>query len=519
MPFVPVAWAEGLLAAGVQTVFGVAGSANFAMLARYREIGGHYVAALHESGAMAMATGSAASGRSIGIASVHQGPGLTNAITALVDAGRSGLPVALICGHVGERDHHQWIDSVALANSLEVPVVSPGPDAEDLHSLLRGMRDTGNAVLVLPPGLAAEAVAPPRPTKLASIPGTIMEAVSAARHIAIIAGRGAVRSGAVPLLTQLGDHLDALLVTTAPALGAFAGNPRAAGITGGFATRGTSDALRDCDVVLAFGASLDHWSTAGGRLFDPNARVISFGLDSKATVRMDASLAARGLLEDVAARSETGWARSMAEQARAAREYAPGDELDPRALLAVIDTMLPPQRQMSFDSGHFLAIAAMTMTSIGGPWLQFGQDFQSVGLGLAHAIGASVEDPSRITAAVIGDGGAAMSILELAVAVDLRLPLVVVVVNDGGYGAEVHDFEPLGMPVSIAQTPRRDWAGVARALGANAVTVHALTDLDGLRSWLQAPAGPLLLDCHVDERIDAVSIMTDEGRAEWSHPE
>ena len=172
---------------------------------------------------------------------------------------------------------------------------------------------------------------------------------------------------------------------------------------------------------------------------------------------------------------------------------------------------------MSFDSGHFLAIATMTMTSISGPTLQFGQDFQSVGLGLGHAIGASAADPNRVAVAVIGDGGAAMSIPEIATAVDLGLPLLVIVVNDGGYGAEVHDFAPLGLPVSIAQWAPRDWAGVSRALGAQAVTVRSLADLDVLGTWHHR--GPLVLDCHVDASVDAVSIMAPEGQAEWSHVE
>jgi thiamine pyrophosphate-dependent acetolactate synthase large subunit-like protein len=106
--------------------------------------------------------------------------------------------------------------------------------------------------------------------------------------------------------------------------------------------------------------------------------------------------------------------------------------------------------------------------------------------------------------------------MELATAVELRLPLLVVLINDAAYGAEVHDFAPTGVDVSVAQFTLKNWAGIAKVLGAEAKTVRELTDLDAIGSWLGNPAGPFLLDCQVDPTIDATTVMTDEGVAEWS---
>ena len=90
MASVPPEWSAALTAAD-RPVFGVAGSSAFVMLAQFVQAGGDYVATQHEAGAVAMATGWAwATGRA-GIASVHQGPGLTNALTAIVDADRFGV--------------------------------------------------------------------------------------------------------------------------------------------------------------------------------------------------------------------------------------------------------------------------------------------------------------------------------------------------------------------------------------------------------------------------------------------
>jgi thiamine pyrophosphate-dependent acetolactate synthase large subunit-like protein len=522
MGAVSPAWADGLLAAGARCVFGVAGSSNFALLARYREQGGQYVPAQHEAGATAMATGWAAAGHGVGIASVHQGPGLTNAVTALVDADRSGYPVVLIAGQADDAGHHQWLDARSLAASLQVAAWAPDGDAHGIEEAIDWAVASRRALLVLPDGYGeAPPVRPEAPT-IAVVPSEVFASLGPAQRIAIVAGRGALHAGAVPLLCDLADHLDALLVTTAPAAGAFADHPRSAGIIGGFATPGTTRAMQECDVVLVFGASLDGWSTAGGRMFAEGATIAVFDPRRAAngdpgTFAMDAQDAASALLRSCDAREATGWATAAAANGRAGRSFMPADELDPRVLLDELDRRLPSRRRMSFDSGHFLAIAGMMMTRMHGPLLQFGQDFQAVGLGLAHAIGASAGDTEHITVAVIGDGGAGMSMTELATAVDLRLPLLVTIVNDGGYGAEVHDFAPLGLPVSIAQQPQRDWAGVARALGAQGLTVRSLDDLAGLDQWLDDPGAPLVLDCHVDPSVDAISIMTVEGRAEWSH--
>jgi len=232
---------------------------------------------------------------------------------------------------------------------------------------------------------------------------------------------------------------------------------------------------------------------------------------------MDAATAARQLQCLLIPRTATTWAPAAAaigRQHRTLGEPSPG--LDPRLLLAELDQLLPAHRRLVLDSGHFIALAAMYLTTTDGPHLLFGQDFQSVGLGLAKAIGAASATDDRLTVAIIGDGGAAMSLLEIATAVDLQLPLLVVIINDAAYGAEVHDFQPLGVDVSVAQSTLRDWAGVAAALGATARCVRSIADLELLRTWLVSPQGPLVLDCQVDPAVDATSVMTAEGLAEWS---
>lgn len=530
---VPARWAATLLADPGRPAFGVAGSANFRFLAGFRAGGGRYVPAQHEAGAVAMAAGWAAASGGVGVASTHQGPGFTNALTALVDADRGGVAMVLVSGHADDPGHHQHLDTIAVCDALGIAVLAPGEGDGDregptaLAEALAWARSAQRSVVLIPPappssgrpgrGLPAHAGAPP-----ATVPITdeLVQRIAQADRVGIIAGRGALRSVAIDDLRQLARHLDAVLATSAPAQGAFWGDDRCLGIIGGFASAAATAAIQSCNVVLAFGASLDGWSTAGGRAFSASCLVVR--IDPRAVgnadLRADAAATARAMLAALPARAPRAWAREAAAAARRPRAFVPsaGALLDPRALMVRLDEMLPATRRIVFDSGHFIALASMLLTCVDGPHVQFGQDFQSVGLGLARAIGAACCGDDRVTVCVLGDGGAGMSILEVVAAVDLGLPLLVVVVNDAGYGAEVHDFAPVGVPVSIAQFPIRDWAGAARALAARAATVRQIADLAVVEEWLADPSGPLVLDCRVDPQVDATSIMTQEGIAEWS---
>ena len=104
----------------------------------------------------------------------------------------------------------------------------------------------------------------------------------------------------------------------------------------------------------------------------------------------------------------------------------------------------------------------------------FTQAFQSIGLGLATAIGAALARPDRLPVAALGDGGALMGAAELETVVRLGLPMVVVVYNDDAYGAEVHHFGPDGHRLDTVRFPETDLAAIARGFGFEAVTVaHA----------------------------------------------
>jgi thiamine pyrophosphate-dependent acetolactate synthase large subunit-like protein len=168
-------------------------------------------------------------------------------------------------------------------------------------------------------------------------------------------------------------------------------------------------------------------------------------------------------------------------------------------LSARLDEILPAQRTVAIDSGNFMGYpsAYLSVPDVAG--FCFTQAYQSIGLGLATAIGAACARPDRLCVAAVGDGGFLMGVSELETAVRAGLHLVVVVDNDDGYGAEVHHFGRAA-DLSTVTFPPRDLAAVARGFGADGVTVRTAADLEQVGEWLsRGTAGVLVVDARISD--------------------
>jgi thiamine pyrophosphate-dependent acetolactate synthase large subunit-like protein len=333
----------------------------------------------------------------------------------------------------------------------------------------------------------------------------------------ILAGRGAVLAGAREPLEQVGDRLGALLATSAVANGLFAGSPWTLGISGGFASPVAAGLIAESDVVLAVGVALNMWTTRHGRLLSPAATVIQ--VDSEAValgahhrvdvgIVGDAAETAWALLEELTRRDRRGAGRrggDLEEQLRVGswreepfEDQGTSDRIDPRTLSVALDEVLPAQRTVVTDSGHFMGWPAMYLRVPDPQGFVFTQAFQSVGLGLASAIGAAIARPDRLTVAALGDGGALMGLSELETVCRLGLRMLIVVYNDAAYGAEVHHFGPDGAKLDLVRFPDTDFAALALGAGLEAVTVRRLEDVAAVADWVRRPRRPALL---VDAKV------------------
>jgi thiamine pyrophosphate-dependent acetolactate synthase large subunit-like protein len=515
-----------LAALGVRDAFGVLGSGNFLASQALHAKGCAFHHARHEGGAICMADGYARVSGRVGVCSVHQGPGFTNALTGLTEAAKGRTPLLLLAGEAPAaalRSNFR-VDQAGIAATL-------GAIPERIHAGASAAADTARAfrraqverrpvVLNMPLDVQAQPApdASPPPTSPLPVPpsasghavAAVADLIAAARRPLIVAGRGAVLADARQPLEALGDAIGALLATSAMGHGLFSGSPWNLGISGGFASPAAQRLIPQADLILAFGASLTRWTTRDGALIAPDAKVVQVDRDEE-------SLGAHraidvGVVGDAAATAAalgdapggSGWRTpELADEIAAGSwretpfEDAGGDRLDPRALSLALDRILPEDRTVAVDSGHFMGFPPMYLRVPDPQGFVFTQAYQSIGLGLASGMGAAIARPDRLTVACLGDGGALMSLPELETLARLRLPMLAIVYDDAAYGAEVHHFGPQGHPVELVRFPDTDFAALARAAGAQAITARTLDDLDAISPWLQRRDGPLVVDAKI----------------------
>lgn len=513
--------AESLAQAGVRDVFMVLGDGNLDFLDALARRGVRLVHARHEQGAVAMADGYARAGGGLGVCSVTHGAGLAQTATSLQNARAYGSPVLLVAGDlpVADPDRQQTFDQQEFGR-LTAGAAWTLWSARALPAVLGrvGRRlGEGPVVLNVPTDvqreeLDAAAVSPlaipPRPEPSAPAPEAVeraIEALGAARRPVILAGRGAVQAGAGEALGRLADRLGAPLATTLLAHGLCAEHPRHVGVSGSLGDGRGTRAVREADCVLAVGSSLSRW-TLGGRA--PGGGLVQVDADP---ARLDGGLAAVGLLGDARVAAEhllaglgaraDGAPGPVAARSRPdAFEDGPGT-VDPRRALLALEDALPAGRRLVVDGGHN-AIFALQLLSVHAPeQLLFTSNSGAIGQGLATALGAAMAAPQPRTTLVVGDGGFLMALAELETAARYGVPLTIFVVNDGGYGQELHNMRAKGLDPSHAAAPTPDLAALARSAGAAGRRIDSPAALASLPELLEASEGPLLLDVRVNPDV------------------
>ena len=520
---------------GVRDCFGLVGSGNFHVVNAMAKAGVRFIAARHETGAVTMADAYARASGRLGVCTVHQGPGLTNALTGLTEAAKSRTPLLLLAAEAGARLSNFFldVDSVArAAGAMHRRIDAPATAVDELADAARVAVGERRTVLVSMPLEVQSAecpppneVSPPPPPVAIQPNGMHVDALAAILRAAerplLLAGRGAVLADAREPLERLAQQTGALLATSAVADGLFAGNPWSIGISGGFATPLAAELIEASDVVVAFGASMNMWTTRRGHLISASAKVAQVDVDEHVLgAHRAVDLAVVGDCAETA-RAVTAALRQHSSQGRRTNDIAErirhggwreqpfedvsGDgHIDPRALSIALHGLLPADRTLAVDSGHFMGWPPMYMDVPDGRAFVFTQSFMSIGLGLATGIGAAVARLDRLTVIALGDGGALMSLPELETLGRLGLDALVVVYNDSSYAAEVHHFAHEQASMDSVTFPDTDFAALGRSVGLEAATVRSLDDLEAVRDWLgRGRPKPMLLDAKVVRSVVA----------------
>jgi acetolactate synthase I/II/III large subunit len=522
-----------LAQAGVRTLFGVMGDGNVDLIAACVELHGiTYLSARHEQGAVSMAEGFAHASGEYGVATVTYGPGATNALTAVTTAARHRARVLLIGGHrTGMQGPPQYHDPEALFAPSGARVLRIDHDGDLAGAVQRAfdMLSDGSGPVVLSladrllegpaplcraPSLAVGPRHPPEATPDPAILDDIAAELVRAERPLILAGRGARANGAV--IVALAERCGAAMMTSLMGHGLFGDHPQALGISGGLARPQGQAAMRAADAVLVLGAGLNGWTVAAGDAF-ADARVMQVDSDALAFERsfvlphtaLTAQVGAtcRALLARLPSRPEDRpysrfWWHDMSPPSVAVPLMSNG-RLDPDALAQELDSALPRDRALALDGGHFFESLCREI-QINDPRAFFWTlGFGAVGLGLATGLGAAIARPDRLTVIGIGDGGLIMSLPELETLARLKLPVLLLVMNDASYGAEEKLLAAKGWRPDLARFPRTDFAALARSLGIDGATLTTESDLRAILPRLGNLRTPLLLDAHIDQSRDA----------------
>jgi thiamine pyrophosphate-dependent acetolactate synthase large subunit-like protein len=532
--------AKDLAALGARRCFGLLGTANFKISHGLVQAGVELISARHEGNAASMGDAYAKATGELTLVSVHSGPGLTNAITGIAEAAKSRTPLLVLAGDVptGNVKSNFYFDQAELVRSVgavsERTYTPQSARSDLLRAVTRAMRDRQTVVLSLPLDVQdAKMNGANAPLELTPMPGRLQpdqtdvrrlaEAISRAKRPLILAGRGAVLSDAEESLIALGDHLGALLATSICGHGLFADNPWSVGISGGFSSPVADELISESDFILGFGVSLTQWTTKKSKLIARGATVAQIDIEApKLGYQMpvqfallgDAKATAEALL---AVLKQNGAAQSGRRNDRTRERIRAGDNhhspypdessaqyIDPRTLSKALDDILPKDRVVASDSGHFCGWVPRYLRVPNAKASCLSHSFQSVGLGLASAIGLAIANPGKLAVLGAGDGGFMMSIADLETAIRLGLRMCILVYNDSSYAAEVHYFRRQGYSIDIVQFPETDFAAIARGYGARAATVRTLADLDEVRTWVREGApGVFLIDGKINPNLEA----------------
>lgn len=535
---------RALVACGVEHVFGVVGSGNFHVTDAMVSAGARFVPTRHEGGGATAADGYARTAGRPTALTVHQGCGFTNALTGIAEAAKSRSPLIVLAAEVTEPRSNFFVDQEAMARAAgAVPHrVTSGTEAvaQTVAAVAEAVYGRRTVVLNLPlqvqaqevPDGALDGVALPAAPDPLQPPEQdvhrLAEALLAAQRPVFVAGRGSRSQAARDALRALGEQAGALLATSAVAKGLFHDDPWQLDVSGGFSSPLAAELIHGADLVVGWGCALNMWTMRHGRLIADGARVVqvddsaeALGVHRELTfgVAGDVAATAQAVGAELARRLESdgpGTADQAPRTAYRTREVrerlatglrwrdVPYDDtggaslIDPRTLTAVLDDLLPAERVVAVDSGNFMGYPSMFLDVPDEQGFCFTQAFQSVGLGLATAIGAALAQPARLPVAALGDGGALMGASELETVVRLGLPMLIVIYNDEAYGAEVHHFGPHGHDLSTVRFPPTDIAAIGRGYGMEAVSITCPEDLSAVRDWLAAgPTGPMLIDAKV----------------------
>lgn len=528
-----------LRSVGVGDVFLVPGGGAMHLNDALARSGLGFVACHHEQACGIAAESYGRISENLGVALVTTGPGATNVLTPVAGAWIESSPLLVISGQVKRADlvrdsgvRQRGVQEVSIVDMVR-PVTKYAVTVEDpqtiryhferaIHEARSGRRgpvwiDVPLDVQAAPVDPATlEGYTPPHtpPPPVADVARRVLGLLATAERPLILAGHGVRLAGAAEPFRALVRALDVPVATTWNALDLVSfDDPLCAGRPGVVALRAGNFAVQSCDVLVAIGCRLDNVVT-GYNLpnFAPHAHKVVVDIDPQELRKLDASIelpvcADAGAFIDAlqAVADEPAAPRAVSRSAWKARiagwkqRYPAGEGVAPAQngeithydLMAALSDALPPGAIIATgSSGLAVEVFYTTFRNKPGQRVFLTSGLGAMGYGLASAVGACIASGRKPVVAVESDGSLMMNLQELATLRGLGLPIVLFVMNNGGYasirntqrnyfagryigtgpdsGLHMPDFtrvaDAFGLPSMRIDTPAALGEGIARAL-------------------------------------------------------
>ena len=529
---------ECLKAEGVDVVFGLPGGANLPTYDAFVDAGIRHILVRHEAGGGHAAEGYAKATGKVGVSLATSGPGATNLVTPITDAMMDSVPVVFITGQVRTEllgtDGFQEADTIGITMPvvkhsfmIQHPLEIPRAIHEAFHIARSGR--PGPVIVDIPQDLSRAEIDYEPVTDL-RLPGyqpttegnqkqirQAAKALASARRPVIYAGGGVVNANAAVELTEFARSDRFPVTCTLMGLGAFpAPDPQWLGMLGMHGTRAANYAMDEADLICAVGARFDDRITGKLSEFAPRAKFIHIDVDpaeisknvpAHIPIVGDArNVLAKLLIEYRAlgadpARLEDWWTRigGWQEKYPLGYEDSVDNEIKPQYMIQAIYEATGGDAIIASDVGqHQMWTAQYFHFNRPRRWINSG-GLGTMGFGLPAAMGAAVGCPDDLVICVAGDGSVQMNAQELATCAQDKIPIKVLIMNNGYLGM-VRQWQELFWDkrysqVEIGEFP--DFVKLADAYGATGLRLHdKRTLVSDLREAL-AIEGPVVVDVRV----------------------
>ncbi len=540
---------------GVDTIFGLPGGAILPAYDPLRDSSLRHILVRHEQGAGHAAEGYAwATGR-VGVCMATSGPGATNLVTALADAYMDSVPVVAVTGQVPSTNIGSDAFQEADITGITLPVTKhnelvtdpariPAAVAEAFHIASTGRP---GPVLVDPPKDVLQASTDWSWPATIDLPGyrptvrphakRVREAAAllhAARRPVLYVGGGVVKAGAHQALRALAEAAGAPVTTTLMARGAFPDDhPLALGMPGMHGAYAAVAALQEADLIVSLAARFDDRVTGKLATFAPKAKVVHADIDPAEIGKNRAAdvpivgdvkrtleelvAAYRAVVAEQGPGDTAAWLRATAEwKARFPFRYAQRDgALKPQYVIDRLSAVTGGdavvvagvgQHQM-YAAQHYAFRRPRTWINSGG--------LGTMGFAVPAAMGAKVGRPDELVVAVDGDGCFQMTAQELATCTIERIPIKVLILNNGHLGM-VRQWQELFYDERYSEVALGfdvpDYVKLAEAYGGVGLRCDRPEDVDAtLEKALAVEGVPAVVDFRVDSR-EGVFPMVPAGR-------